>query len=83
MTLKLNLSSLKADGAKVELQFTTQDGAVVAGHIEQTFFEEFAGTPNVTLTPARKQRILEQNTDWLVAEAERQLMTGMNKVVIA
>lgn len=83
MSKHLNLAALNADGASVEVTFTTGNGQVVKGSIENSFFEEFAPTPTHTLSPARRARIVQDNADWLANEAERQLRMGAQHVVIS
>lgn len=81
--LRLDISSLRADGARVEVSFTTPNGQQVKGAIEQSFFEDFMGQPNPQLTQAHKQRIVSDNEAWLATEAERQLELGYREITIA
>lgn len=81
--LRLDLSSLRADGGRVEVSFTAPNGKTVRGAIEQSFFEDFMGQPNPRLTPQHTQRIVADNQAWLAAEAERQLNLGYREITIA
>lgn len=79
----LNLTTLKADDARVEVSFTVGNGQVVKGSIENSFFQEFVSSPAQQLSPARRQRIVEENATWLAAEADRQLRMGHTQITIA
>lgn len=79
----LNLTTLKADDARVEVSFTVGNGEVIKGSIENSFFQEFISAPNQQLSPARRQRIVAENAAWLTAEADRQLRMGHTQITIA
>lgn len=82
MVTKLVLDSIRqADSGSVTCTLETASG-LVSGTIEKTFFEEFFAGQQQALTPSRTQRVLTENQAWLEAEAERQLASGANQVVI-
>lgn len=77
------LDTLKTvDGGKVVCEVLTPDGAVVRGSIEQSFFEDFMGVPEPRLSDERRTRIVQDNVDYLEAEARRLLQLGFKDVVI-
>lgn len=81
-SVKLDLKSLRADGARVECTFVTPEGRAVRGAIEKSFFEEFLTEPKQVLSPIRTQRIVSDNESYLSAEAERQLRMGHRNITI-
>lgn len=84
MVTKLLLETIRqADSGTVTCVLQTDRGEV-RGTIEQSFFEEFFGAPAPTqqVSTARAQRVLQDNQNWLEAEAERQLTLGAQEIVI-
>ncbi|PIZ31705.1 MAG: hypothetical protein COY40_01365 [Alphaproteobacteria bacterium CG_4_10_14_0_8_um_filter_53_9] len=84
MVSKLVLESIKkADSGTVTCTLQTPGGPV-QGVIEETFFQEFFGNPTVaqTLSDTRTKRVLEENQNWLEAEADKQLASGARAIVI-
>lgn len=83
MSMKLLLQTLRvADGGKVVCEVSAPDGSVVQGVIDQSFFEDFTGTPRPQLTPQRQSRIVEENISYLEAEAQRLWDMGSRELVI-
>ncbi|MFZ2587339.1 MAG: hypothetical protein WAZ18_04375 [Alphaproteobacteria bacterium] len=80
---RLNLAALNATDAHVEVSFTTGNGEIVKGSIENSFFDEFVAQPNQKLSAAKRQRILNDNVPFLIAEADRQLRLGHKHITIA
>jgi hypothetical protein len=82
MSSKVLFETLKlADGGRVECMVQTRFGTTPS-IIEKSFFEDFMGMPNPTLSAKQQVRIVENNAEWLAAEAERQLSLGFGQVVI-
>lgn len=81
--VKLLLDTLRTvDGGKVVCEVLTPEGTVVRGSIEQSFFEDFMGSPQPDLSAQRQSRIVRENVDYLETEAARLLRLGFKEVVI-
>ena len=83
MTTRFLIETLRqADGGRVECTVETDLGRV-RGIIEPSFFEEFTGSAASTvLSTTQKQRILQDNQEWLQSEVKRQLTFGSQTIVI-
>lgn len=78
---RLLLSSIKgADSGSVEYTVETNQGPV-RGVIEETFFQEFQ-VQNQPMTQARKQRIAQDNADYIEEMSRRQIRIGNREVLV-
>lgn len=79
---RMLLDSIKAaDSGSVEYTVQTDSGENVRGTIEQAFFQEFK-VANQPMTEERKQRITQENADYIEEMTRRQIRIGLKDVVI-
>jgi hypothetical protein len=73
----------QADDGRVTCTLLTDSGRI-EGIIEESFFEDFLlqPLPDGGLTPARKLRIVAENSAFLESEAAKQLRLGHREVII-
>lgn len=83
MSTRFLLQTLRAaDGGRVVCEVSTPDGAVVQGVIEQSFFEDFTGTPEPQLSPQKQCRIVEENLAYLEQIAGELWEMGNREIII-